>query len=407
MKTYALAGCSGRAIGMFARPIQEKFSEHARLVGKFDPNYKRMEYYDRQLKQPVPSYTSFEKMVAEQRPDCVIVATMDSYHHQYIIGALEVGVDVICEKPMTIDDEKCRAILAAEKASGKKVTVTFNCRHVPYISRIREAIRDGAVGKPLSVHFEWFLDRKHGADYFRRWHRRKENSGGLLVHKATHHFDMVNWFLEEEPETVFALGSRRFYGPTREARGERCLTCEYKKTCELYWDITGEGGGAIDIKGLYLDAEDVDGYYRDRCVFSPEIDIEDTMSVTVRYSGGAILSYSLVAHSPYEGWNMSINGTRGRLELQEHHSGERVSEPSNFIRQFDCEGGLTTHEVVKPVGEHGGGDDRLLRRLFVGGAPDPLGVMADSHAGAMSILTGIAANKSIDSGKLVKVADLL
>ena len=51
---------------------------------------------------------------------------------------------------------------------------------------------DGLVGRPLLVDFSWVLDTSHGADYFRRWHREKQNSGGLLVHKSTHHFDLVN-----------------------------------------------------------------------------------------------------------------------------------------------------------------------------------------------------------------------
>ena len=176
------------------------------------------------------------------------------------------------------------------------------------------------------------------------------------------------------------------------------------------WDITGGGifgEAAKFIKGLYLDAEDVDKYYRDSCVFNPEVDIEDTMSVNVRYTGGAFLSYSLIAHAPYEGWKMSINGTGGRLEAEEYHSGNRVSDASDHIRYFDHKGNSVTYEVTKVTGGHGGGDEHLLRMLFVGDLPDPLGLMADSWAGAMSILTGIAANKSITSGRPVKIANLL
>ena len=91
MKKYVLAGCSGRAIGMFAEPMEEKFSKYAQLVGIFDPNYKRMEFYNRRLKKEVPTYTNFKKMLKEQKPDCVIVTTIDCQHHQYIIAALNAG----------------------------------------------------------------------------------------------------------------------------------------------------------------------------------------------------------------------------------------------------------------------------------------------------------------------------
>ena len=62
------------------------------------------------------------------------------------------------------------------------------------------------IGEVKAVHFEWMLSTYHGADYFRRWHRDKRNSGGLLVHKSTHHFDLVNFWLNDKPKTVFAFG---------------------------------------------------------------------------------------------------------------------------------------------------------------------------------------------------------
>jgi predicted dehydrogenase len=404
MKKYALAGCSGRALDMYALRIQRDFSSKAKLVGMFDPNHKKFDYYNSRLKEKIPGYTDFKKMMAEQKPDCVIVTTVDAFHHKYIVSALSAGADVITEKPMTIDEKKCAEILRAEKKTGKKVHVTFNYRHTPYCTRVKELIQEGKVGKVISVHFEWYLDTSHGADYFRRWHRKKENSGGLLVHKATHHFDIANWFLEEDPVKVYAFGDRRFYGPTRKERGERCLTCKYKKTCEFYWDIEK---ASERTKGLYLDAEAVDKYYRDSCVFSPEINIEDTMSVNVKYSGGALMSYSLIAHSPYEAWRMSINGTEGRLEIGEDHSGNRTLSDFHYIDYYDRKGGKITYEIPKARGGHGGGDERLTRMLFVGDLPDPLGLMAGSRAGAMSILTGISANKSIASGRPVDVTRLL
>src|SRR5207253_3194520 len=98
----------------------------------------------------------------------------------------------------------------------------------------------------LAIELECFLDKRHGADYFRRWHRRKENSGGLLVHEGTHLFDLVNWWLADQPRDVFAMGERRVYGPTRAARGERCSTCPHTATCEFYVDLAAEWAGDGD-----------------------------------------------------------------------------------------------------------------------------------------------------------------
>ncbi len=403
MKRYVLAGASARALHMYAKPISERFAGSAELAGVFDVNLVRAEYVGREC-GGVPVFADFDAMLRQTRPDCVIVTTVDRYHHEYIIRALEAGCDAITEKPMTIDDEKCRAILAAEKRTGRKVIVTFNYRFTPYVTRIKELLRSGVIGQVLNVDFEWLLDTHHGADYFRRWHRQLENSGGLLVHKATHHFDVINWWLEDEPQRVYAFGERRFYGPTRAERGERCSTCAHQRTCEFYVDYAADP----KMRALYFDAEGADGYYRDRCVFAPEIDIYDTMSVNVRYRTGGLLSYSLIAHSPYEGWRAALSGTEGRLELQEFHSGGRLAEPSQQARLYNRRGEVVTYDIPKASGGHGGGDARLLERLF--GAeptPDPLGYMAGSWAGAMSILIGIAANRSIASGQAVAIDDLL
>jgi predicted dehydrogenase len=357
---------------------------------------------NRYCESATPEFTDYDAMLRDVRPDTVIVTSPDWTHHEMIIRALESGCDVITEKPMTIDEEKCRAILEAEKRTGRRVTVAFNYRYSPQHQQIKRLIRDGAIGEVLSVDFHWPLDYIHGADFFRRWHRRLDNSGGLLVHKATHHFDLVNWWLDSEPEEVFANGRRAFYGPTRDERGERCNGCAHAKSCEFYMDMS-----AVDyMQVLYLDAEAEDGYFRDRCVFADEIDIYDTMSVTARYRSGAMLTYSLTAYAPWEGYTLVFNGTHGGLEVL-------------FIERApgrDPGVDITLHPLRKPAqriepdtgtGEHYGGDRILRDHLFRGLDSDPLGLQADSRAGAMSILTGVAANRSIATGQPVSIDRLL
>ncbi len=403
MKTYALTGASKRAVDMYAAPIVQRFAGTAQLVGVFDRNPGRAAYLSREYGD-IPIFDAFDAMIRQARPDCVIVVTMDRYHQEYIVRALDAGCTVITEKPMVIDDAQCRAVLAAEQRAGKPIIVTFNYRFMPYVTRVKELLREGAIGRVLNVDFEWYLDRRHGADYFRRWHRRKENSGGLLVTKATHHFDMINWWLEDDPERVEALGRLQFYGPTRPERGVRCSTCAFTRSCEFYVDLPTDPF----LKSFYFDAEQFDGYYRDQCVFAEEIDIEDTMNVTARYKQGAQLSYSLVAYSPYEGWRATLTGTQGRMELRNDETGPLVRESSDTITVCDAAGKLTTHEIPRAAGDHGGGDDQILVRLFGGQPlPDPLGHMAGSWAGAMSVLIGAAANRSMTTGESVSIDDLL
>ena len=403
MKKFVQVGCGIRGIEGYAEPILKEFKEHIQLCGVYDINPKRAALVSEFGGVDVPVYDNFDEMLRLVKPDTVIVTTKDCMHDFYVIKALEAGCDVIVEKPMTTTFEKANAIKDAEKKSGKTVTVVFNLRYLPIFAKLKELLKSGVVGEILSVHYEWLLDTQHGADYFRRWHRIRENSGSLLVHKSTHHFDLVNWFLEDDPVAVNAFGTRRFYGPTRENRSERCLTCQHKDTCEYYLDINQP-----PMDKLYLACEDVDGYYRDRCIFSEEIDIEDTVSVNVLYKKGAVMSYSLTTHSPYEGFKIAFNGTEGRLEFCkiDGRYEELGKDLDNVITIFNRKGErIVMNEPKDLPGGHGGADEKIRENLFIGCKDDPLGQMADVRAGMMSIGIGMAANISMKENRRVYLSE--
>ena len=405
-KKYAIVGSSGRALEMYARPLVEDFGDVAVVAGVCDPNPERAAYFIRTACPGTPYFADFDRMIAECKPDTVIVTTVDAFHHQYIIKALDSGCEVITEKPMTIDDEKCNAILEAERRNKRKIRVTFNARYSPIAQRVREYILSGLIGDPADIYhvnMEWLLDTSHGADYFRRWHRQKKNSGGLLIHKATHHFDMINWWTGQTPDTVYASGTRKFYGPTRENRSKRCLDCPYKTTCEFTFTHTDEP----QMQGMYFGPEKVDGYFRDGCVFSPDIDIEDNMALTVKYREGALLTYSLVAYSPYEGYRVTFTGKGGRMEVQTFASGRYAALNEDIIRIYNRRGEEITVAVPKAEGTHGGADARLRQMLFRPGTPDPLHQLASSEAGIHSVMIGVCANKSMREGKPYRIDDLI
>ena len=399
LQRYVLVGAGVRGLEMFARPLVERFGDCAQLAGVYDPNPVRARYVSARC-GGVSVFDDFDAMLCDARPDTVIVATIDRWHHDYILRSLAAGCDVLCEKPLAIDAEQVRAILAAEARSERKVTVTFNLRFAPLMVRVKELVRQGVIGRVLAVELAWWLDRQHGADYFRRWHRRLENSGGLLVHKATHHFDLVNWWMDDAPATVFAHGQRHVYGPTRAERGVRCTGCPHRASCEFAIDLAADPL----LRSLYTEAEAADSYWRDGCVFAEEIDIWDTMSVNVRYRGGALPTYSLNAYSLYEGWRATLTGTAGRLVVGEALSGLPAQTPNQTISVYNLRGEHVLHTLPKVAGGHGGSDARLQAELFGGHRRyDPLQQMADAHAGARSVLIGAAANRSIHSGQPVEI----
>lgn len=401
MKTYVLVGAGSRALYMFAKPMAEEWKGRIHFAGVYDPNLVRAGFLSEEC-GGVPVYENFRTMLETAKPDTVIVASTDWTHHTYIIESLRAGCDVITEKPMTIDEAKCRDILQAERDTGRRVTVTFNLRFAPYFATVKQLLQAGAIGEIYHIDLEWFLDRRHGADYFRRWHAEMKNSGGLLVHKSTHHFDIVNWWMDSRPAEVQAYGARRVYGDNRDRKGERCLTCSFKTECEYYMDIEKDPF----IRKYYYGAEHADGYIRDRCLFDERIDIYDTMSVNVRYESQAMLTYSLVAYSPYEGWRAAINGSKGRMEMTNVYSNADMHSDKSVVRIIRPDGSVEDVEVDTSAAGHGGGDARLREALFAGNVEDPLGQQAGSSVGAESLLIGAVANRSIAEGRALPFPDV-
>ncbi|UUZ96465.1 Gfo/Idh/MocA family oxidoreductase [Paenibacillus sp. P25] len=421
-KKYAVCGVSTRANGMFIRPMLETFRAHCDIVGLLDADPRRFENCFRKFPalQGLPVYLpdEFDRMLEETKPDVLIVAGADHTHADYIVNGLKHGLDVFSEKPMVTTGADCRRVLDAQKNSDGTLYVAFNYRYSPIHSRIKELVLEGRVGRVTSIDLNWYLDTYHGASYFKRWNRKRSRSGGLSVHKSTHHLDLVGWWIGQKPVEAFAYGALNYYGPEGELNparedGRFCGTCRVKPDCAYFmrWstrskEIVPEDDHLSQLEtkpGSYTD------YRADGCIFDSEIDIEDTYTAAVKYDGGALLSYSVNFSLPYEGYRLAVNGTKGRIETREVISGRAsYPVPEQTIEVFPLFGGKETIHVVPRPGGHGGGDPPLLEDLFLG--PDPhraYEIMAGAEAGAYSVLTGEAIWKSAHSGLPVRIADLL
>jgi Oxidoreductase family, C-terminal alpha/beta domain len=223
------------------------------------------------------------------------------------------------------------------------------------------------------------------------------------------------------------MGDLSFYGKEN---------AENREVTEFYQRSRGSAIAAKDpfafkvdeekderLMALYYNAEYEDGYHRDQSPFGDGISIEDNMGVIVRYANKAIMTYSLNAHSPWEGYQVHFNGTEGRLELNvvETDFVDGNEDFTNFgMRESPDKDSLPPEITFQPhwgkvreipyessKGAHEGGDPKLLKDLFRGVEDDIFGHAADCLDGARSILTGIAANISMQTGKLVEIDDLV
>ncbi|KAF8876763.1 oxidoreductase [Infundibulicybe gibba] len=370
---------------MSNNPSQRLGGRVAIVVALCEPNSVRAQYHNELLASldapavPVYQPSEFGEMLKKERVDVVVITCVDALHDGYIIPALEAGVRVLTEKPMTTDAEKCRKILETVQRTGRHLTVTFNYRYNPVHELVKRTIAEGKIGRVLSVHFEWLLDTVHGADYFRRWHRQKSNSGGLMVHKAGHHFDLVNWWIDAEPETVAGFGKLAFYG--EEAGKKHGWAKEYERA-------RGSEAAKAD----------------------PFPFISNDMSV-------------MTAYSPWEGYRVMFNGSQGRLELEVVESNTEMSGLIHGTQALPHVGdvSITLQKLwgkpeKLPVkvehGSHGGGDARMLNVLFgpLPGQSEEVGDAAKQGAnekdGAMALAVGLLANESFRTGAFADVKSL-
>ncbi len=418
----ALVGTGIRGTSFWGRRLVREYSEILEFIGLCDINPGRLDYAKKYIGIDCVTFTNFDTMLKTITPDLIIVTTVDATHHEFIIKGLESGCHVLTEKPLTTDETKAQAILNAERKSNKKLIVGFNYRWSPYSTKIKELITNKTIGDITSIDFNWYLNTHHGASYFRRWHGLKDKGGSLWVHKATHHFDLLNWWIDSDPQEVFAYGDLEHYGSNGPFRGPNCRTCNHKTNCEYFYDITKSNR----LMALYVENEKHDGYIRDNCLFRKEIDIYDKMSAQIKYTNNVTVNYSLTTYSPFEGWRIAFNGTKGRIEASldiPYHKNTSIDQAEMHAKEMEQNAiedakaeTIIVHNlwqdfntVIVPTekGGHGGGDKRLHDKIFkTPDKKDPYDRSAGIRDGVMSVLIGIGARKSIESGKPIKIADL-
>jgi predicted dehydrogenase len=423
-KRLAIVGTGVRGLKFWGQYVQQNFSDISRFVALCDINKGRVEYAHKFLGNDCPTFTNFDQMLNEVEIDLLFVTTVDASHDEFIVKALKKGIDVATEKPMTTDEDKCQRILDAARTSKGKLIMGFNYRHGHIFTKLKQMIISNEIGEITSVDFNWYLNTYHGADYFRRWHGLREKSGSLLLHKSSHHFDLLNWWIGSDPVEVHAYGGLDFYGKNSSFRGDRCMNCSHKDTCKFFWDITKDE----ESMRLYFDNEKYDGYIRDNCLFRNEIDIFDKMAVQIKYANGVQVSYSLSTYSPYEGFRIAFNGKKGRIETWEGIPALEINQEDQskiyekeMTQTSHAETEFKFHEITSQLyfeefkriefpfvrKGHWGGDTLMMDQILRNKLIDPsLHHAADERDGSMAVLIGIAARKSIDEGRAIKITEI-
>jgi len=318
--------------------------------------------------------------------DAVVVTSPDKTHADVAVPILEAGRYVYLEKPLDITLANCQRIIDADTAAGGKVFVGHNLRYAPVYSKAFELIRGGVIGDITTI--EANEHYKEGCTYFERWNAFRAEGGGLWITKATHDFDVLNWFTGKKPISVTA-NAHLTYFDGKPGAAEYCPECQYENNCpeaypgpfrlpEQFRELAEE----LYARGL--------GPRPGRCLFNTDTDTFDHGSVRVNYPDGVIATYTVNVISAHNERRIFIAGTKGSIDgsIMERHLTLRRRGGSD-PEEMDLSGG--------PVDQHGGADTYVFRQFleFVRGEDS---TRCSPYEAALAVHTGLAARQSCDEG---------
>ncbi len=386
----------------FARPVQESpFNEMAEIAAVYDPVPEKLEFARHICKNAIRSCGSMEEFL-NQKLDLVMVTTQQSAHAEATITSLNAGFDTFCDKPMARTAAECRAMMAAEKSSGKNLFIGFNLRSHPVIMTIMELINTGRLGHLQQMNC---VDNfANGYTYFQRWHRFVKNSGGLTVEKGCHSIDLMNMFAQSNPVRVAAFGGLNRFTPDKDG-AKYCSECKKTAVCPYFYDdektrelIENETG--LDIGIVRANQEKVD-----MCPFNSEKDTFDNAVVMIEYANGCRASMNECFTSSVKqcsGRQFMLNGWNGQiwafLDRRSVHFYQNA--PGSLKAPFE------DVEVPVVTGTHGGADPQMLHYIFdclSHGLPN---TRMPSSAGYYAVAVAEAAEIAIREKRLVDIEPL-
>lgn len=291
---------------------------------------------------PVHVAEDFDDLLS--RCDAVVIATPDNSHSRLTIAALSAGCPVLCDKPVGIGMEELNEVASALTAHrSTPFTVAMVLRYHPFYRALRKTLQEHGRVSQVQVN-----ELMNGQFYFRRWHRFRSFSGGILLHEGIHSLDMLAWLLDDHPDRVVGFSSSHVLRPTPNAAA-LCRDCALAAGCEHYFDVQADPWYDI-----YQTPRQQEGEPRDLCVFNSAREVDESHNVVFGYGDGLLVSYSLTLVAPVRTRRYSFVCDGAVVYGDETAATISVS----------TRGGQSIHLVQVPDVEYGGGD-RLHMRDFV------------------------------------------
>lgn len=364
--------------------------EAAQVVGIADPDgERRASVGDAHGIAPEHRYAGWQHALQHPGPwDAVVVATPDREHVDPTVRALELGYDVLLEKPMAPTAGELDRLVAAARKHPGAVTVSHVMRYTPFFNTLHRLLREGSIGDLQGVEHAEHIAYWHFAHSYVRgnWHR-SDRSSPMLLAKACHDLDMLRWLVDSEYVAVSSFGDRRHFRLEKAPPGstERCIDgCAVADTCpynserfyvEQLAHVDGPPVTAItndtSREGRMRALRETD---YGRCVYRMDNDVVDHQTTALRFANGVTASLVVSAFTHENTRTITLMGSHGQITA-DMRSGRietvafrdalpHMARPEQAGETTTLEVGRASDVFVEEVAEafsgHGGGDAGLM-----------------------------------------------
>lgn len=318
-----------------------------------------------------------EEFFKEKRADVLVIATQDQDHVRQAIKALELGYDVLLEKPITPKKEECLALLDAQKKYNHKVVVCHVLRYAPVYLHVAKLINDGVIGKLIDIHAIEQVSFWHIAHSFVRgnW-RNSDTTSPMILAKCCHDMDLLQFYANSKCKTVSSIGSLSFFKKENQPKdaSNRCQTCKYIDTCpysakyvyvqrwknakcpETMWPQNVVCTEHPLTEEKIIKAYESNDY--GRCVFDCDNNVVDHQETNILFENGVTANLCMTGFTGSNGRIYKFHGTYGEIDLDEER---RELIIKRYAQKDEV---ITFSQLPDVTGGHGGGDMGLVNAFY-------------------------------------------
>lgn len=315
---------------------------------------------------PERAYKDYEELFAAGcLGDCAFICTQDRLHTRPALMALELGYDVLLEKPMATTREECELLVRTAQQLDRKLMLCHVLRYTRFFSKIRELLDSGIIGTLVGIAQNEDIGYWHFAhSYVRGEWRRADTASPMILAKCCHDLDILRWLSGSRCTSVYSTGRLYHFKAENAPEGApaRCLDgCAHLRTCPYYapaqyltedtdWPTAViSPDRSIEARTRALET----GPYG-RCVYRCDNDVCDRQSVILEFENGVHATFTASAFSEKMDRRIVLDGTNGRITGSLEANTIELLQFSTGLHET-----LTLSAQVDTLG-HGGGDQHLI-----------------------------------------------